>query len=327
MSFVYRGLEAKFERHHVTEHDVQHQLEHILEENPKCEHVTDRPAQLGDEVIIDYAGFCEGEQFAGGTAENQPLTLGSGMFIPGFEEQLVGKEIGEEVSVMVTFPEEYHAENLAGKPAEFRCKIHEIHVHSHYELNDEFAKEFGGCETMEEFREKLAASMQAYSDENSEMELQDKLFAKAADSLDYVPSEEEVEHELDEQMARLSEDMAQHGLNLEMYCQFTGTTEEQIRGDIREKAVQNLRGQAVVDRIAALENLTVDEQDLEKAFTILAAQNGMPLELLKEHCNEEIEKEISRSVLIGKVMRIIRESAVVTEECCHGHDHCHCHCH
>ena len=120
MSFVYRGLEGTLERHIVTEHDLEHELEHILEENPKVEHVTGRPAQLGDEVILDYAGFCDGEQFQGGTAENQSLTLGSGRFIPGFEEQLVGKEIGEEVSVMVTFPEQYHAENLAGKPAEFK---------------------------------------------------------------------------------------------------------------------------------------------------------------------------------------------------------------
>lgn len=331
MSFVYRGLEAEYERYLVTEHDVEHQLEHILQENPKCEHVTDRPAQLGDEVILDYAGFCEGEQFAGGTAENQSLTLGSGRFIPGFEEQLVGKEIGEEVSVMVTFPEQYHAENLAGKPAEFKCKIHEIHVHSKYELNDDFAKEFGGCETMEEFRKNLAASMQAYSDENSEMELQDKLFEKAAASFDFTPSEEEIERELDEQMERLSEDMAQHGLNLEMYCQFSGTTKEQIREEIREKAVQNLRGQAVIDKIAELENLTVSEEDIEKAFEMLAAQNGMPLELLKQNCDEEIKKEISRSVLIGKVMRIIRESAVVTEGCGHCHGHCHehedCGCH
>ncbi len=343
MSFIYKGLEACFERHIVTEHEVEHQLQHILAENPKTENVTDRPANLGDEVILDYAGFCDGEQFAGGTAEKQSLTLGSGMFIPGFEEQLVGKEIGEEVSVIVTFPEQYHAENLAGKPAEFKCKIHEIHTHSKYELNDDFAKEFGNCETMKEFRERLADSMQAYADENSEIELQDKLFAKAAASLDYVPSDEEIEHELDEQIARLSEDMAQHGLNLEMYCQFSGTTEEQIREEIREKAVETLRGQAVVDKIAELENLSVDEQELEKAFAILAAQNGMPVELIKEHCDEEIKKEISRSVLIGKVMRIIRENAVVTEGChhdhchCHEHDHCHdencdchgdhCHCH
>ena len=324
MSFVYRGLEGKIERHLVTEHDVEHQLEHILEENPKIEHVTGRPAQLGDEVILDYAGFCDGEQFQGGTAENQSLTLGSGRFIPGFEEQLVGKEIGEEVSVMVTFPEQYHAENLAGKPAEFKCKIHEIHAHSKYELNDEFAKEFGQVETMEEFRKKLLDSMQAFADEQAEMELQDRLFEEVVSSFEFVPSEEEIEHALAEQMERLSEDMAQHGLNLDMYCQFSGTTKEQIREEIREKATASLRGQAVVSKIAELENLSVDENDMEKALMMLAMQNGMSLEFLKEHCDEEIKKEISRSVLIGKVMRLIYESAVIEIEVCEHH-HCHCH--
>lgn len=324
MSFVYRGLEAVFERHIVTEHDVEHEIEHILAENQKVEHVTGRPTQLGDEVIIDYAGFCEGEQFQGGTAENQPLTLGSGRFIPGFEEQLVGKEIGEEVSVMVTFPEEYHAPNLAGKPAEFKCKIHEIHAFSKYELNDEFAREVGKCETMEEFREKLKVSMQEYSDENSEIELQDKLFAKVAESFDFTPSEEEIEKEIDEQMVRLSEDMAQQGLSLDMYCQFSGTTKEQIREEIRGKATENLRAQAVINKIAEIENLSVDEQDMEKAFAMLAMQNGMPVEFLKEHCDEGIKKEISRSVLIGKVMRLIRDAAVITFEEC-KHEHCHCH--
>ena len=324
MSFVYRGLKGTLERHLVTEHDVEHQLEHILEENPKTENVTGRPTQLGDEIILDYAGFCDGEQFQGGTAEKQSLTLGSGRFIPGFEEQLVGKEIGEEVSVMVTFPEQYHAENLAGKPAEFKCKIHEIHTHSRYELNDEFAKEFGRCENMEEFRKKLLESMQAMSDEEAEMELQDELFEKAAVSFEFVPTEEEIEKELDEQMERLSEDMAQHGLNLDMYCQFSGTTKEQIREDIREKATENLRGQAVIKKIAELENLSVDEEDMEKAFAMLAMQNGMPVEFIKQHCDEGIEKEISHSVLIGKVMRLIRESAVVEIEVCEHH-HCHCH--
>ena len=329
MSFVYRGLEATLERHIVTEHEVEHQLEHILAENPKTEQVTGRPAQLGDEVILDYAGFCEGEQFAGGTAEKQSLTLGSGRFIPGFEEQLVGKEIGEEVSVMVTFPEQYHAENLAGKPAEFKCKIHEIHTYSKYELNDEFAKEFGHVETMEEFRKNLFDSMQAYSDESSEMDVQDELFEKVVASFDFVPSEEEIEKEIDAQIERLSEDMAQHGLNLDMYCQFSGTTKEQIREEIREKAAKSLCGQAVIDKIAALENLSVDEQDIEQAFAMLAMQNGMPVEFIKEHCDEELKKEISRSVLIGKVMRIIRESAVVEIKTCEHHCHCdddHCHC-
>lgn len=313
MSFVYRGLKAEFKRYIITEQDVQQQIESILQENAKIEHITDRPAQTGDEVIIDYAGFCEGEQFAGGTAEKQPLTLGSGRFIPGFEEQLIGKEIGEDVIVSVTFPEAYHAENLAGKAAEFRCKIHEIHAKSRYELNDEFAKEFGDCETMDEFREKLAHSMQHYVDDKAEMELQENLLNEAAATLEFTPTDEEIEKELDDQLGRISAELMQQGISLEMYCQFTGTTVEQLRADARENAEASLRISAAIEKIAELENITAEEEEINEAMRFAAFQSGMTLEQVKSLCNEELEKSLVQSVITGKVMRLIREAAVVTE--------------
>ena len=209
MSFVYRGLQAKLERHIVTDAEVQRQLDQILQQNPRIVSITDRPAQLGDEVILDYAGFCGGEQFAGGTAEMQSLTLGSGMFIPGFEDQLVGAEIGQEVSVKVMFPSEYHAPNLAGKPAEFKCKIHEIRVKSQYEADDTFAQEVGGCETFQEFRQKLASSMQAYVDDRGEMDLQDRLVRMVADTLEFTPNEQQIQAEMDAQIDNLKAQLAQ----------------------------------------------------------------------------------------------------------------------
>ena len=130
-------------------------VEQVRQQNPRIAVVTDRPTQNGDEVVLDYAGFCDGVQFPGGTAEKQTLVLGSGTFIPGFEEQLLDKVPGEEVVVKVMFPAQYHSEDLAGKAAEFRCKIHEIRVKTQYELDDTFAKEIGGCETMEQMRTKL----------------------------------------------------------------------------------------------------------------------------------------------------------------------------
>ena len=175
MSFTYKGLSAQLTRHIVTDEEVDRQLQRLLQQSPRIAEVTDRPTELGDEVVLDYAGFCDGEQFAGGTAENQTLVLGSGMFIPGFEEQLVDKVPGEKVTVHVTFPETYHAENLAGKAAEFRCVIHQIRVKTPYELDDVFAKEVGGCDTLVEMHQKLKESMQAYSDQQGEMDLQDRL--------------------------------------------------------------------------------------------------------------------------------------------------------
>ena len=143
MAFTYRGLQADYSRHIITEEEVNRQMHRLLQQNPRITPVTDRPAQLGDEVILDYAGFCDGEQFAGGTAQMQALVLGSGAFIPGFEEQLVDKVVGEQVSVEVTFPEKNHAPELAGKKATFECTIHEIRVKAPYELDDTFAKEVG----------------------------------------------------------------------------------------------------------------------------------------------------------------------------------------
>ena len=186
MSFTYKGLTAELTRHIVTDEEVDRQIQRLLQQNPRVAEVTDRPAQQGDEVVLDYAGFCDGEQFPGGTGENQTLVLGSGMFIPGFEEQLIDKVPGEEVTVKVTFPTEYHAPELAGKDAEFRCVIHQIRVKTPYELDDVFAKEVGGCDTLADMQEKLKTSLQAYTDERGEMDLQDRLLKQAAETLAFT---------------------------------------------------------------------------------------------------------------------------------------------
>ena len=236
MSFTYKGLSAQLTKHHVTEEEVDRQLQRLQQQNPRIVEVDDRPAQLGDEVILDYAGFCDGQRFAGGTAQNQTLTLGSGMFIPGFEEQLVDKVPGEEVTVKVKFPEQYHAENLAGKDAEFHCVIRQIRLKTEYELDDTFAKEVGGCDTLAQMRQKLHQSMQAYSDERGEMDLQDRLLHQAAETLDVKITGEQLEKALDEQMQMLSAQLAQQGANLDMYCRFMNTTEEKLRQEAEPTA-------------------------------------------------------------------------------------------
>ena len=182
MSFVYRGLKAKLEKHIVTEEEIDRQLQLLQQQSPRIRVIDDRPTRQGDEVVLNYAGFCDGVQFPGGTAENQTLVLGSGTFIPGFEEQLLDKVPGQEVSVKVMFPSQYHAPDLAGKAAEFRCKILQIREKSTYELDDVFAKEVGGCDTLEQMQQKLKESLQAYADERGEMDLQDRLLRKAGET-------------------------------------------------------------------------------------------------------------------------------------------------
>ena len=311
MGFTYRGLKARLDRHMVTEEEVNHHLQRLREQNPRIAVVRDRPAALGDEVVLDYAGYCEGVQFAGGTAENQTLVLGSGMFIPGFEEQLVDKVPGEEVTVTVTFPEQYHAADLAGKEAEFRCVIHSIRIKTAYDLDDTFAKEVGQCETMAQMREKLAESLQAYSDERGEMDLQDRLLRMAADTLEFTPTEAQVEAEMDNQLQNMEAQLAQQGLTLDMYCQFMNTTREKVREDFRPGAEQGIRMKAAIEQIVDLEGLTAEKEEIAQAYALICRQNNLTMDQLKEYVDAEFEHAVIQNVLSTKAMSLIREHAII----------------
>lgn len=311
MQFTYRGLKATMDRHIVTEEEIDRQLQRLQQQNPRIAPVKDRPTQLGDEVVLDYAGFCDGEQFAGGTAEKQTLVLGSGAFIPGFEEQLVDKVPGEKVTVKVTFPTEYHAPNLAGKDAEFRCVIHEIRIRSTYELDDVFAQEVGKCQTLEEMRRELGLSLQKYADQRGEMDLQDRLLRQAAETLEFTPTDAQIEAELDNQMQNLSAQLARQGLDLKMYCSFLGTTEEALRSDARNDALAAIKMQATIEQIVALENLEPTQEELGQAAALVARQNNLTIEQLKPYYDAEFEQALIRSILTSKVMRLIRDAADV----------------
>ena len=309
MSFTYEGLSAQLKQHTVTDEEVDRQIEKLRQGNPRIALVNDRPTELGDEVVLDYAGFCDGEQFAGGTAENQTLVLGSGMFIPGFEEQLVDKVPGEKVTVTVTFPTEYHAENLAGKEARFECTIHQIRVKTAYELDDTFAQEVGGCYTFAEMREHLKQSMQDYVNERGEMDLQDQLLRQAAETLDFTASEEALEAAVAAQISNLEAQLARQGLSLDMYCSFMNTTVDALRQDARPAAEASLRSQAAVEKIVELEGLEATQQEIGEAVALIAKQNNMTVEQIKPYYDAEFEQAVIKSVLTSKVMGLIRDAA------------------
>ncbi len=312
MAFTYRGLKAELTRHIVTEEEIDRQLQRLLQQSPRIIPVQDRPAQLGDEVVLDYKGFCGDEQFAGGTAENQTLVLGSGMFIPGFEEQLVDKVPEEPVTVFVTFPTEYHAEALAGKEARFECVIHEIRIRESYELDDTFAKEVGQCDTLEEMRKSLRESLQSYADRRGEMDLQDRLLRQAAETLDYTPSEEELEAAVKVQMQNLEAQLAHQGLTVEMYCQFMNTTVEELRKDSYPAAQAALREHEAVTKIVELEGLEPEQDEIAKMLAAICRQNNLTMDQLKEYYDAEFEVAVMKSVLTAKVLQLIREAAEVT---------------
>ena len=314
MSFIYKGLKAVKERHIVTDAEVDRQIQRLQQQYPRISVIKDRATQLGDEVVLDYAGFCDGEQFAGGTAENQTLVLGSGMFIPGFEEQLVDKVPEEKVVVKVTFPTEYHAPNLAGKEAEFHCTIHEIRVKTTYELDDVFAKEVGQCETFAEMQQKMKESIQSFSDEQGEMDLQDQLIRMAADTLELEITPEQLKAGVDEQMQTLTAQLAQQGLNMEMYCSFMGTTEEKLREDSEAAAKSAIRIKAAVEKIVELEDLKAEQQEIAVACATICRQNNMTLEQLKPYYDAEFEAAVIRTVLMSKAMKLVRDTAEITEK-------------
>ena len=290
MAFTYRGLQAEYKRHIITEEEVNRHMHRLLQQNPRVTTITDRPAQLGDEVILDYAGFCDGEQFAGGTAQKQTLVLGSGMFIPGFEEQLVDKVVGENVDVEVTFPKNYHADELAGKKATFKCTIHEIRVKVPYELDDAFAKEVGG-----------------------EMDLQDRLLQQASATLDFTPDPEALEKAADQQMKSLEAQLARQGLSLETYCKFMNTTIADLHKDAYPAAEATLRNLATVEEIVKLEGIEATQEDLGKAIALVCRENGVTAEQLKEYYTPEFETALTNSVLTTKVMQLIRDNAIISE--------------
>ena len=312
MSFTYRGLKADLTKHIVTDAEVDRQIQRLQQQTPRIAVIKDRATQLGDEVVLDYAGYCDGVQFEGGTAQNQTLVLGSGMFIPGFEEQLIDKVPEEPILVQVTFPEQYHSEALAGKAAEFRCTIHEIRVKTQYELDDTFAQEVGGCYTFEEMKEQLKKSMQEYTDERGEMDLQDRLLRQAAATLEYTVDPEELEKAVTEQIANLEAQLAQQGLNLQMYCAFMKTTEEDLRKDAYPAAEAAMRNHAAVDKIVQLEKLEATQEEIGKALALICRQNNLTMEQLKDYYDAEFEAAVMKSVLTSKVMGLIREAADIT---------------
>ena len=312
MAFTYKGLQIEATRHLITDEETDRQIHRLLQQNPRVTEITDRPTENGDEIILDYAGFCDGVQFPGGTGENQTLVLGSGMFIPGFEEQLLDKVPGEQVTVNVTFPTEYHSEDLAGKEAQFQCTIHKILVKTPYELDDVFAKEVGGCNTLEEMKVTLKKSLQAYTDERGEMDLQDRLLAMAAETLEYTCDQDALDQAVNEQMRSFEAQLSRQGLSLEMYCSFMNTTEKDLLEEMLPNAQTALRNQATIDKIVELESLEASEEEIGQAIALIAKQNNMTVEQLKPYYNEEFRQAVVQSVLTGKVTALIREQAIVT---------------
>ncbi|MCI8661307.1 MAG: trigger factor [Lachnospiraceae bacterium] len=282
----YKGIEVERARPEVTDEDINGELKKVQEQNSRLVAVEDRPVADGDQVVIDFDGYVDGVPFEGGKAESYSLTIGSHSFIDTFEEQLIGKNVEEEVEVNVTFPEQYHAAELAGKPAVFKVVIHEIKVKELPELDDEFAGEVSEFDTLDEYKAdikaKLAETKQKQATTENENNVVDKVVANASMEIPDAMIEEQVRNTLDDYARR----MQSQGLTMEQYMQFTGMTRERLMEDIRPQAEKRIRTRLVLEAVVAAENLEASEETLNGEIQKMADSYKMEPDRVKELLGE-----------------------------------------
>ncbi|WP_077618986.1 trigger factor [Bacillus sinesaloumensis] len=279
----YKGLEVEKLDDTVTDEDVDAEIKQLQERNAELVVKEEGTVENGDTVVIDFEGFVDGEAFEGGKAENHTLEIGSGSFIPGFEEQLVGVAAGAEKDVEVTFPEEYHAENLAGKPATFKVKVHEIKAKELPELDDEFAKDVDDeVETLEELKAKTRTRLEETKKRDAENSLKDTLIEKASENAEIDIPEAMVNTELDRMVREFEQRLQMQGMNLELYFQFSGQDENALREQMKEDAGKRVRVNLTLEAIAKVENIEVTEEEINAELENMSGMYGVSVEELKQ---------------------------------------------
>lgn len=307
----YKGLKATRKAVSIEDEAVDAEIEKVRERNARVLEISDRPAKNGDEVVFDFDGYVDGKPFDGGKAEKYSLKLGSGQFIPGFEEQIEGKSIGEEFDVNVTFPNEYHASELAAKPAVFKCKLHEIKESQLPELDDEFAKDVSEFDTFAEYKASIKAKMEESANKAADAEvdeqLMNELIAKTEGEIPEVMFENEIDAAIRDYEMRLR----YSGLDLNTFLSYTGKNMEQLREDFRPQAEKQVRSRLALEAIARAENLEATEEDIATEFAKIAEAYGIDVEKAKESIPAESIKE---DVLVGKAALLVRDNAAITKQ-------------
>ena len=311
----YKGLKAVKKAQKISDAHVMQELENIRQQRTQVIEITDRPAQNGDEVIIDYAGFVGDFQFPGGTAEMQPLTLGSGMFIPGFEEQLVGANVGDKVDVNVTFPEAYHSADLAGKEAVFHCTVHAIQTKEVPELNDDFAKQFNGITSLEDMKAQLKQQLQAYADQYAQNKVRDELLKELVKHVEDVTFDEaEVKMEIDIAVEGFARQLEQRGMNLEGYLQACGRTREEMDAELRPQAEDTIKARMALNEVCRLEGITVTQEEVDQAYAEVANMYRVSVQEVKDAYGADNDEKLRKDVLLKKAIAVLEANAEITEE-------------
>ena len=306
----YKGLKVDKVSTRVTQKEVDEEIEKERERNARTIEVTDRAVQDKDEVTLDFEGFVDGVAFEGGKGEDYPLTIGSGSFIPGFEEQLIGAEIDKEVEVNVTFPKEYHSEELAGKDATFKCTVHTIKAKELPELDDEFASEVSECETMDAYRAEVKKNIKERKERTGKEKKENQAVDQAIENAQMDIPEAMIEF----QVRQMADDFAlriqQQGLTVEQYFQFTGMTAEKMLEEMRPQAEKSIKTRLVLEAIVKAENIEVSDERVEEELTKMAEAYQMEVEKLKEFMGENEKKQIKEDLAVQEAITLLVNESV-----------------
>ena len=305
----YKDIEVEKKEISVTDEEVMSRIEKELDQNSRMLTVDDRPVQKDDIAIIDYEGFVDGVPFDGGKGENHSLTIGSKSFIDNFEEQLIGKSLGDEFDVEVTFPEEYHAKELAGKPAVFKVKINEIKVKELPTLDDDFAQDVSEYDTLDEYKENIKATIK----ESKEKELKTARENEIVDKIIENATMDIPEPMIETQVRQMADDFAQRvqyqGLSIEQYFQFTGMDAQKFIESLRPQAIKRIQSRLVLEAVVKAENIEVSEEELEKELTEMASMYKMELEKIKEMIDDKQREQMVADIAVQKAVDFLADSA------------------
>lgn len=306
----YKGLKVDKVSNRVTQKEIDAKLQEEAEKNARTITVEDRPVQDGDEVILDFEGFVDGEAFEGGKGENYPLTIGSGSFIPGFEEQLIGVESGKETEVNVTFPEDYHAEDLKGKAAVFKCTIHEIKAKELPEIDDEFAAEVSEFDTLDEYKADIKAKIKEQKEKEGKSKQEDQAVEQAIANASMEIPDAMIDTQARQMLDDFSQRMAQQGLTIEQYYQFTGSSAEKMMEDLKPQAVKRIQTRLVLEAIAKAENIEISDEKLDEEIAKMAEVYKMEADKLKEYMGEAEKKQMKEDMAVQEAVTFLVENAV-----------------
>jgi len=308
---TYKGIEIEKIEHTVTDEDVDKALEAEQKKHVRINPVEGRSAQNGDVVTIDFEGFADGIAFPGGKGEGYELELGSGSFIPGFEEQLVGVEAGADTEVNVTFPEEYHAADLAGKPALFKVKVHEIKEKIYPELDDDFASEASEFETLAEMKADIRKKLEEKAENQTKTEMENAIIDKASEAAEIDIPAAMIEAQIDRMLNDFAQRLSYQGMNMEMYMKYTGATEETMRENFRPQAEKQVRVSLVIEAVAKAEGIDANEEEVEAKLLEMAKMYNMEIDELKKYMRPEDTEGVEKEVIFTKAIDLMVNNAIV----------------